>query len=111
MKKYVSVLNDVICLDEIKKISIVYNNGTNYGNSWLHSLFVTYKDGTTEKYNTTDYSQAKQDYENLKTVLLGSGDDYPNGCDTTAEAKEMLKNGEYPNYCPNCGAKMKGGAV
>ena len=36
------------------------------------------------------------------------GHDYWNGCDCTKEAKEQLAEGEYPNYCPNCGAKMKG---
>ena len=70
MKAYISVLNDVICLSEIKKISIVYDNGTNYSNNWIHSLFITYKDGKTEEYRTTDRAKAKQDYENLKTALL-----------------------------------------
>ena len=77
MKKYVSVLNDVICLEEIKKIKILYNNGTNYSNKYLHSLFVTYKDGTREEYNTADYSKAKQDYENLKIALLEIDTDHP----------------------------------
>ena len=34
------------------------------------------------------------------------GHDYWNGCDYTIQAKERLANGEHPNYCPNCGAKM-----
>lgn len=29
------------------------------------------------------------------------------GCESTAEAKEKLKNGEVPNFCPNCGAAMR----
>ena len=70
MKKYASVLDDVVCLEEIKKIKILYHNDTNYSNKYLHSLFVTYKDGTKEEYSTDDYSKAKQDYENLKSLLL-----------------------------------------
>jgi hypothetical protein len=35
------------------------------------------------------------------------GESYYNGCDTTAEAKERLKSGDYYNYCPFCGAKME----
>ena len=34
------------------------------------------------------------------------GYDYWNDCDCTEEAEERLRNGYYPNYCPNCGAKM-----
>ena len=77
MKKYVSVLNDVICLEEIKKIKILYNNGINYSGQYMHSLFVTYKDGTEEEYHTADYSKAKQDYENLKSALLEIDADHP----------------------------------
>ena len=77
MKAYISVLNDVICLSEIKKISIVYNNGTNYSNQWIQSLFVTYKDGKTEEYKTTNRAKAKRDYENLKTALLEIDTDHP----------------------------------
>ena len=36
------------------------------------------------------------------------GESYYNGCDSTFEAKERLRKGEYHNYCPNCGAKMDG---
>ncbi len=34
------------------------------------------------------------------------GDDHWTGCESTAEARERLKSGDYPNYCSNCGAKM-----
>ena len=37
------------------------------------------------------------------------GEDYWNSCDSTAEAEELLETGDYPNYCPNCGADMRGG--
>ena len=77
MKAYISVLNDVICLSEIKKISIIYDNGTNYSNEWIQSLFITYKDGKTEEYKTTDRAKARQDYENLKTALLEIDTDQP----------------------------------
>lgn len=36
------------------------------------------------------------------------GEDYWNSCDSTAEAKELLETGDYPNYCPNCGCRMEG---
>lgn len=35
---------------------------------------------------------------------------YCNGCECTREAREMLRNGDAYKYCPNCGAKMDGGA-
>ena len=77
MKKYVSVLNDVVCLDEIKRIRILYHNGTNYSNNWMHTLFITFKDGTEIKYSTDNYPQASHDYEALKSALLEISDDHP----------------------------------
>ncbi len=35
------------------------------------------------------------------------GEDVRNGAECTQEAREMLKNGDFPNYCHNCGAKME----
>ena len=81
MKQYVSVLDDVICLDEIKKVRILYNYTTDYGNKWLHKLWVVFKDGTKEEYSTNDYSKAIRDYGNLKSALLGI-------CDDITEKKE-----------------------
>jgi hypothetical protein len=69
--KYCQVLDNVICIDEITKIVIKYNNGTNYRNQWIHSLFITYKNGKFEEIKTTDYDTAKSQYENLKCTLLG----------------------------------------
>ena len=33
---------------------------------------------------------------------------HPNGCDSTAEAKQKLAEGKVPKYCDECGAKMDG---
>lgn len=46
------------------------------------------------------------EYEYL--VCNKCGYSYYTGCESTAEAKERLQNGEVPNYCPHCGAKMDG---
>lgn len=32
-----------------------------------------------------------------------------NSAECTQEARDMLKNGECPNYCPNCGTRMDRG--
>ena len=73
MAEFVSVLNSVICLSEIKKITIMYDNGTNYGNKWLLTLFVYYIDGKEDKFSTTDRAKANEDYEGLKNALLNYG--------------------------------------
>lgn len=36
------------------------------------------------------------------------GNSFYNGCESTAEAKQRLKDGLYDNYCGHCGAKMDG---
>ena len=33
----------------------------------------------------------------------------PSGAGYTQEAEEMLKQGKHYNYCPNCGAELRGG--
>jgi len=45
------------------------------------------------------------EYESLTCSRCGGS--YYTGCESTAEAKERLKEGIYPKYCPNCGAKME----
>jgi hypothetical protein len=37
------------------------------------------------------------------------GKSHFNFCDSSAEARKRLAEGEYYPYCPECGAKMKGG--
>lgn len=73
MAEFVSVLNSVIRVSEITKIFIHYDNGTNYANKWIHNLWVYYKDGTSDKFSTTDRAKAKEDYEGLKNALLNCG--------------------------------------
>lgn len=70
MKAYVSVLDDVICLNEIRKIQIKYCQGSNYHNGYIHTLHICYKNGTSEHYKTDDYQRARKDYEALKSALL-----------------------------------------
>lgn len=73
MAEFVGVLNDVICLSAIKKISIRYFNGTDWGNTSLHSLWVYYKDGSSDHFQTSNFDTAKTDYEVLKSALLNYG--------------------------------------
>lgn len=73
MKEYASILDSVICISEIRKITIVYDNGTNYSNKWVHTLDIEYKNGTKECFSTTDISKAKTQYEALKNDLLNYG--------------------------------------
>ena len=75
MAKFVKVLNSVISLQNIKKVTIEYNNGTNYSNKWIHSMWVEYHDGTKYEFNTTNEERAKQDYDGLKNALLGVKED------------------------------------
>jgi len=37
------------------------------------------------------------------------GESYPNSCESTAEAKEKLANGDVYLFCPHCGKIMDGG--
>ncbi len=75
MAKFANVLGSVISLSAIKKVSTAYYNGTNYGNKWIHSMWVEYFDGKIDRFETTDINRAKQDYEGLKNALLGAKED------------------------------------
>ena len=68
--KYIKVLNSVICLDCIKKAETIYYAGTNYQNESIHCLNIVYKDGENERFTTTDYMLARQNFEALKLALL-----------------------------------------
>ena len=35
------------------------------------------------------------------------GEDVLSFAESTSEAKRKLKNGDFPNYCPDCGARME----
>lgn len=72
--KYIKVLNSVICLDCIKKAETIYYAGTNYQNESVHRLNIVYKDGGNERFETTDYILARQNFEALKSVLLNIDD-------------------------------------
>lgn len=79
MAAFVKVLNYLIRLSDIKKISIAYFNGMNFGNKPMHSLFVYYKDGTSDHFRTAEFETAKADYEGLETALLNYGTDKDGG--------------------------------
>lgn len=71
------------------------------------------KEKAAEKWNrrATDGEEAEahwyiREYEYF--TCSECGHDYYNGCDSTKEAKERLADGEYPNFCSYCGARMKG---
>lgn len=74
--------------------------------------------------SNSNYKKVCKAIENLPTIELKKGkwfileyefftcdqcgEDVWNGAEYTQEARDMLKNGEYPNFCPNCGADMRG---
>ena len=77
MTEYVSVLDSVICLSEIRLITVLYQSCQNYAKEWMHTLFVKYKDGTQEEFITADLKRAEKDYENLRKALLNYGIIFP----------------------------------
>lgn len=77
MTEYVSVLDSVICLSEIRLITVLYQSCQNYAKEWMHTLFVKYKDGTQEEFITADLKRAEKDYENLRKALLDYGKPVP----------------------------------
>lgn len=44
------------------------------------------------------------EYEYLDCSVCGHS--FYTGCESTAEANQLLADGDTPNYCPHCGAKM-----
>lgn len=72
--KFVNILNSVINIDCIKSITTKYQNGTNFSNRWIHTLWVEYTDGKTDIFNTCDLEIAHKDYENLKQILLNEAE-------------------------------------
>jgi rubrerythrin len=44
------------------------------------------------------------EYEYLDCSVCGHS--FYTGCESTAEANQLLADGDSPNYCPHCGAKM-----
>ena len=74
MKQFVSVLDTIIRISEIKKVTIIYNNGVNYANELVHSLFITYMNDKQEEFETTDFQKAQRNYEKLSQTLLNCDD-------------------------------------
>lgn len=72
MKKYIQIHNSVICVDDIRKISIEKRKGATYGGTYdLYILTVIYKDNTQYKFETPNVEEVK-DYEALRNLLLGN---------------------------------------
>ena len=100
-------------------VAIIHHSDKNYTNIFPSSLNeCLYKHGGVRTnagialYNAGYQKQSKghwfiREYEFF--TCSECGHDYWNGCDYTQQARERLANGDVPNYCPNCGAKMKGG--
>lgn len=70
MFEFVKVFDDIICISEIKRVTVVYNNGTNYNNQFIHNVFIVFKDGTERRFTSTDLPTTKTEYENLQKSLL-----------------------------------------
>ena len=67
--KYVQILDSVICINWIAKVTILYHNGKIY-DKYFHVCNIEYKNGKTEQFETTDLDKARRDFEALKNELL-----------------------------------------
>lgn len=108
MKKYIQILDSVICVDDIRKISIENIKGAPYGFTYdLYILTVIYNNNTQDRFETSNVEKAK-DYEALRNLLLGNNNCLMN-CDecnkkilevkyeAQKEFVDMLCDGKVPN--------------
>lgn len=83
--------------------SIGRNTGLNIAKSIIHSK---------EQCPSADVVEVRHGYwfitEYEYFTCSECGNSYYNGCESTAEAKQRMKDGFYDNYCGHCGAKMDG---
>ena len=92
-------------------ITSVYQGKDKSGNDIYRRSAIAFESDIDE-IPTADVAEVKRgawcliEYEYLTCNKCGHW--YYTGCESTAEAKEKLRNDDTPNYCPHCGAKMDG---